>query len=100
MGAVKRLDDEPALAPIQAHVLSRAKSAGLTLDSALGRLGAIIQEGEAADALVGIKTFLDYTVGRPATNSKNLHLHAGGKSADKFFDKGVFDTPPAPRLED
>ena len=100
MGAVKRINDEPALAPIQAHVLSKAKGAGLTLESALGRLAGIIDDGEPADALVGIKTFFDYTVGRPATNSKNLHLHAGGKSTDKFFDKGVFDTPPAPRLED
>jgi len=99
MGKVTPLRPGPELAPIQAHMVRVAEAQGLTLDAALGRLGAIIQEGDPADALVGIRTFFDYTVGRPATTAKTLNLHASTKS-DRFFDAQVFERPPAPRIEE
>ena len=87
------------LAPIQDHLLKRATAQGCTLDAALGRLGAIIKEGEPADALVGIRTLFDYTVGRPATTAKTLNLHASTKG-DKFFEAALFEKPPPPMIED
>lgn len=90
---------DPELAPVQQHVLRRARENGLTLDTALARLGAIIEEGEPETALVGIRTFMDYTVGRPPTTGKTLNVHVSGKT-DRFFDRDTFEKPPAPRIED
>lgn len=97
LSAVPSVGD--SLAPTQARMLDAARSAGLSLDDAFGRLGEIIKNGEPEVALQGIKALFDYTTGRAPSNARTLNMHVTGKN-DRFFDAATFEKPPAIKIED